>query len=234
MAKKPNSTRKLRSAAWFNNPDNVDMTALYVERTMNFGISLEELQSGKPVIGIAQSGSDLSPCNRHHIYLAERVRDVPHPTVRSVEDPQAFGRISRRPTRLGANSAREAPQGHQGKRHHAKHRITDGDIFDNRLIFGDMMQYSFVKNTTFNGTPLPDMAVLDADGRYQASRSVLFDITSLHQTRQQSRALAAELGVMLDNELIGMVRMIVTLDPAGGGTRNITSPPLLLPTPVTV
>ncbi len=75
MAKKPNSTCKLRSAAWFNNPDNVDMTALYVERTMNYGISLEELQSGRPIIGIAQSGSDLSPCNRHHIFLAERIRE---------------------------------------------------------------------------------------------------------------------------------------------------------------
>jgi dihydroxy-acid dehydratase len=64
---------ELRSKAWFDNPDNADMTALYVERTMNFGLTLDELQSGKPIIGIAQSGSDLSPCNRHHIYLAERV-----------------------------------------------------------------------------------------------------------------------------------------------------------------
>ncbi len=77
MSKKPTQTakRSLRSAAWFNNPDNVDMTALYLERTMNFGLSLEELQSGKPIIGIAQSGSDLSPCNRHHIFLADRVRE---------------------------------------------------------------------------------------------------------------------------------------------------------------
>ncbi|HRK19869.1 MAG TPA: IlvD/Edd family dehydratase [Hyphomicrobiaceae bacterium] len=77
MAKKPNGSGKksLRSQAWFNNPDNVDMTALYLERTMNFGISMEELQSGKPIIGIAQSGSDLSPCNRHHIFLADRVRE---------------------------------------------------------------------------------------------------------------------------------------------------------------
>ena len=66
---------KLRSRAWFDNPDNVDMTALYLERYMNFGISLEELQSGRPIIGIAQTGSDLSPCNRHHIVLAERVRE---------------------------------------------------------------------------------------------------------------------------------------------------------------
>ena len=66
---------ELRSRAWFDNPANADMTALYLERMMNFGLTLEELQSGKPIIGIAQSGSDLSPCNRHHIYLAERVRE---------------------------------------------------------------------------------------------------------------------------------------------------------------
>jgi dihydroxy-acid dehydratase len=67
--------RKLRSRAWFDNPDNVDMTALYLERYMNFGLSREELQSGRPIIGIAQTGSDLSPCNRHHMVLAERVRE---------------------------------------------------------------------------------------------------------------------------------------------------------------
>src|SRR3982751_133802 len=66
---------KLRSRAWFANPDNIDMTALYLERYLNFGLSLEELQSGKPIIGIAQTGSDLSPCNRHHLVLAERVRE---------------------------------------------------------------------------------------------------------------------------------------------------------------
>lgn len=66
---------KLRSRAWFDNPDNPDMTALYLERYLNFGLSREELQSGKPIIGIAQTGSDLSPCNRHHIVLAERVRE---------------------------------------------------------------------------------------------------------------------------------------------------------------
>ncbi|MFT4074020.1 MAG: IlvD/Edd family dehydratase [Asticcacaulis sp.] len=69
---KPN---KLRSRAWFDNPSNPDMTALYLERYMNFGLSLEELQSGKPIIGIAQTGSDLSPCNRHHMVLAERIRE---------------------------------------------------------------------------------------------------------------------------------------------------------------
>ena len=67
--------RKLRSREWFDNPDNIDMTALYLERYLNFGLSLEELQSGKPIIGIAQTGSDLSPCNRHHLVLAERLRD---------------------------------------------------------------------------------------------------------------------------------------------------------------
>lgn len=67
--------RRLRSQEWFNNPANADMTALYLERYLNFGLSREELQSGKPIIGIAQSGSDLSPCNRHHIVLAERVRE---------------------------------------------------------------------------------------------------------------------------------------------------------------
>jgi dihydroxy-acid dehydratase len=66
---------KLRSRAWFDNPDNIDMTALYLERYLNFGLSLEELRSGKPIIGIAQTGSDLSPCNRHHVVLAERVRE---------------------------------------------------------------------------------------------------------------------------------------------------------------
>jgi dihydroxy-acid dehydratase len=66
---------KLRSRAWFDNPDNIDMTALYLERYLNFGLSLEELRSGKPIIGIAQTGSDLSPCNRHHLVLAERLRD---------------------------------------------------------------------------------------------------------------------------------------------------------------
>lgn len=65
----------LRSRAWFDNPANVDMTALYLERYLNFGLSLAELRSGKPIIGIAQTGSDLSPCNRHHLVLAERIRE---------------------------------------------------------------------------------------------------------------------------------------------------------------
>ncbi|MCB9993838.1 MAG: dihydroxy-acid dehydratase family protein [Hyphomicrobiaceae bacterium] len=70
-----NSGGKLRSRAWFDNPENIDMTALYLERYLNYGISREELQSGKPIIGIAQTGSDLSPCNRHHMVLAQRVRE---------------------------------------------------------------------------------------------------------------------------------------------------------------
>jgi dihydroxy-acid dehydratase len=73
MTDKP--ARTLRSKAWFDNPDNIDMTSLYLERYLNFGLSLEELRSGKPIIGIAQTGSDLSPCNRHHLVLAERVRE---------------------------------------------------------------------------------------------------------------------------------------------------------------
>jgi dihydroxy-acid dehydratase len=68
-------TPQLRSKAWFDNLANPDMTALYLERYMNFGLSQEELQSGRPIIGIAQTGSDLSPCNRHHIELAKRVRE---------------------------------------------------------------------------------------------------------------------------------------------------------------
>ena len=67
--------KKLRSQMWFNNPDNQEMTALYLERYLNYGLTREELQSGKPIIAIAQTGSDLSPCNRHHIELAKRVRD---------------------------------------------------------------------------------------------------------------------------------------------------------------
>ena len=67
--------KKLRSEAWFNNPDNIDMTALYLERYLNFGLSQDEMQSGRPIIGIAQTGSDLVPCNRHHLVLAERIRE---------------------------------------------------------------------------------------------------------------------------------------------------------------
>ena len=69
------STRRLRSQLWFDNPDNPGMTALYLERYLNYGLTSAELRSGKPIIGIAQTGSDLSPCNRHHLELAKRVRE---------------------------------------------------------------------------------------------------------------------------------------------------------------
>ena len=68
MLKKRNKT--LRSEHWFNNPKNPDMTALYLEKYMNYGLKRKDLQSGKPIIGIAQSGSDLSPCNRHFLLLS--------------------------------------------------------------------------------------------------------------------------------------------------------------------
>jgi len=68
-------SRRLRSQLWFDNPDNPGMTALYLERYLNYGLTRAELTSGKPIIGIAQTGSDLSPCNRHHLQLAERVRE---------------------------------------------------------------------------------------------------------------------------------------------------------------
>jgi dihydroxy-acid dehydratase len=66
--------RRLRSQLWFDNPDNPGMTALYLERYLNYGLTREELTSGRPIVGIAQTGSDLSPCNRHHLELAQRVR----------------------------------------------------------------------------------------------------------------------------------------------------------------
>ena len=70
-----NGKRRLRSQLWFDNPDNPGMTALYLERYLNYGLTKQELTSGKPLVGIAQSGSDLSPCNRHHLELAARVRE---------------------------------------------------------------------------------------------------------------------------------------------------------------
>lgn len=72
--KESKQRRELRSRAWFDNPQNPDLTALYVERYLNYGLSLEELQSDRPIIGISQTGSDLAPCNRHHLVLAERVK----------------------------------------------------------------------------------------------------------------------------------------------------------------
>ena len=68
--------KKLRSENWFNNPDNPSMTALYLERYLNYGLTRKELQSGKPIIGIAQSGSDLSPCNRHFLELSTSLHEV--------------------------------------------------------------------------------------------------------------------------------------------------------------
>lgn len=68
-------TTKLRSQSWFDNPEQPEMTAMYIERYMNWGLTREELQSGRPIIGIAQTGSDLSPCNRHHLQLADRTRE---------------------------------------------------------------------------------------------------------------------------------------------------------------
>lgn len=67
--------RQFRSSKWFDCRSDPGMTAIYMERYFNFGITREELMSGKPIIGIAQSGSDLAPCNRHHIELAKRIRE---------------------------------------------------------------------------------------------------------------------------------------------------------------
>ncbi|MDJ0612797.1 MAG: IlvD/Edd family dehydratase [Rhizobiaceae bacterium] len=75
MAKKKMKMENLRSRKWFNNPEDPEMTALYMERYLNYGLTREELQSNRPIIGVAQTGSDLSPCNRHHIELTKRVRD---------------------------------------------------------------------------------------------------------------------------------------------------------------
>ena len=69
------NNHRLRSQAWFDDTHNPGMTAIYIERFLNFGMTVEELRAGRPIIGIAQTGSDLSPCNRHHLQLAERVRD---------------------------------------------------------------------------------------------------------------------------------------------------------------
>ena len=75
MADTPTKPLKYRSQNWFDNPANADMTALYLERYLNFGLTRSELQGGKPIIGIAQTGSDISPCNRAHVDLVKRVRD---------------------------------------------------------------------------------------------------------------------------------------------------------------
>ena len=70
MAKK-----NLRSRQWFDNPKDPEQTALYLERYLNYGLTRKELQSGSPIIGIAQSGSDLTPCNRHFQQLSARIKD---------------------------------------------------------------------------------------------------------------------------------------------------------------
>ena len=75
MSKPKIQPDQLCSRQWFNNPADPEMTALYTERYLNYGLTREELQGGKPIIGIAQTGSDLSPCNRHHLELEKRVRD---------------------------------------------------------------------------------------------------------------------------------------------------------------
>src|SRR5439155_20573589 len=92
MTNKPDTPqprrRRLRSQFWFNNPDDPNATALYFERYLNFGYTREEISSGRPIIGIAQTGSDLSPCNRHHLQLAQRVRErIPHAGGVAVEFP---------------------------------------------------------------------------------------------------------------------------------------------------
>ena len=67
--------KKLRSREWFDNAVDPGMTALYLERQLNFGLTREELQSGRPVIGISQTGSDIAPCNRIHLALVQRVKE---------------------------------------------------------------------------------------------------------------------------------------------------------------
>ena len=72
---KSDTKKSYRSKQWFNDPSDPGMTALYLERYLNFGLTPEELQSDRPIVGIAQTGSDLTPCNRHHLELAKRVKD---------------------------------------------------------------------------------------------------------------------------------------------------------------
>ncbi|MGB3832100.1 MAG: IlvD/Edd family dehydratase [Mesorhizobium sp.] len=98
---KAGAEKRFRSRDWFDNPEHIDMTALYLERFMNYGTTPEELRSGKPIVGIAQTGSDINPCNRIHVDLAHRVRDgirdaggIPmefpvHPTFENCKRPTA-------------------------------------------------------------------------------------------------------------------------------------------------
>ncbi len=71
----PQRKRRFRSRDWFDDPAHIDMVAIYLERFMNYGLTAQELLSGKPIIGIVQSGSDLSPCNRIHLETVKRVRE---------------------------------------------------------------------------------------------------------------------------------------------------------------
>jgi len=104
MAKGNGSGPRLRSRGWFDDPADPVMTALYLERYLNFGLTREELQSGRPIIGIAQTGSDLAPCNRHHVQLASRVRAasatraVCHSSSRSTRSRRAANAPQRRST----------------------------------------------------------------------------------------------------------------------------------------
>ena len=95
---KPTST--LRSARWLNNKDNQAMSALYMDRYLNYGLTREELMSNKPIIGIANSGSDLAPCNRYHLELAHRVREgIRSAGAIAIEFPtHPIQESSRRPT----------------------------------------------------------------------------------------------------------------------------------------
>src|SRR6266498_3110110 len=100
-----NGKRRLRSQLWFDNPDNPGMTALYLERYLNYGLTKQELTSGKPIVGIAQSGSDLSPCNRHHRELAERVREGIR-DAGGIADAFAHALGDRKSTRLNSSHVR--------------------------------------------------------------------------------------------------------------------------------
>ena len=73
--KTPPKQRRFRSRDWFDDPKHLDMVALYLERFMNYGLTANELLSGKPIIGIAQTGGDLTPCNRVHLDTVKRVRE---------------------------------------------------------------------------------------------------------------------------------------------------------------
>jgi xylonate dehydratase len=75
MASDPKNPRRFRSRDWFDDPKHLDMVALYLERFMNYGLTADELLGGKPIIGIAQTGGDLTPCNRIHLETAKRVRE---------------------------------------------------------------------------------------------------------------------------------------------------------------